>query len=173
MNEPGHWNDGETMQKLWLTTHVCALVRAVFAVRFSIAVPSLGEALAVATDKVLGRTRLPHCRRDRINIKVSRAYNSACLKRKVCEENKKNNKLNKNFASGANAMSQNKTTVKHPLLIYCIHLHSPLHKALISGNLNLTMLAIIMTLWIKSHLHVKKMYKWFYPFDDYNFKDII
>lgn len=43
-------------------THVNALVRAVFAVRFSIAVPPLGDTLAVAADKVLFLACLPHTR---------------------------------------------------------------------------------------------------------------
>lgn len=105
-------SNGHNVKPIWLTTHVCALIRAIFAVRLSIAVPSLGETLAIAADKVLRRARLPHCNRDMIKIKASRAYKYVS---KV-----KNNKLSKDFTSGAKVMSQNSSSV----LIYCIHRHS-------------------------------------------------
>lgn len=116
-------NNGNHTKPIWLTTHVNALVRAVFAVRFSIAVPPLGDTLAVAADKVLFLACLPHCNGDRIKIKVSRAFNSsAWLKSKICEENGKTTSSAKDFTSYAKAMSQNMSSV----LLYCT-------KTLISG----------------------------------------
>lgn len=43
-----------------LTAHFDALVRAVLTVRFTIALPSLGNALSAATDEVHLGTGLPH-----------------------------------------------------------------------------------------------------------------